>query len=105
MEKIKDLNENELVELWQRLQSLTQEETRDCGDVALLWHLAERLDLVNILSQSAGKREQGQSVGLLSVLMAIHRDVDPGSKQSFLEWYPQTILPELAKLPNEEVDY
>ena len=37
--------------------------------------------------------------------MAIHRDVDPGSKLSFLEWYPQTILPELAKLPNEEVSY
>jgi len=105
MEKIKDLNENELVELWQQLQSITQEETRDCGDVALLWHLAERLDLVSILDQAAGKREQGQSVGLLSVLMAIHRDVDPGSKQSFLEWYPQTILPELANLPNEEVGY
>jgi transposase len=105
MEKIKDLNENQIIELWQQLQSLTQEATRDCGDVALLWHLAERLDLVNILDQAADKREQGQSVGLLTVLMAIHRDVDPGSKQSFLEWYPQTILPELADLPNEEVGY
>ena len=105
MEKLEDLNENELVELWQQLQSLTQEETRDCGDVALLWHLAERLDLVNILDEAAGKREQGQSVGLLTVLMAIHRDIDPGSKQSFLEWYPQTILPELANLTLEEVGY
>jgi hypothetical protein len=51
MEKLEDLNENELVELWQQLQSLTQEETRDCGDVGLLWHLAERLDLVNILDK------------------------------------------------------
>ena len=84
-------------ELWQQMQSLTQEETRDCGDVALLWHLAERLDLVNILDQAAGKREQGQSVGLLSILP----DVDPGSKLSFLEWYPQTILPELADLSNQ----
>lgn len=105
MEKLEDLNENELVELWQQLQSLTQEETRDCGDVTLLWHLAERLALVNILDQAAGKREQGQSVGLLSVLMAIHRDTDPGSKLSFLEWYPQTVLPELVNLTLEEVSY
>jgi hypothetical protein len=37
--------------------------------------------------------------------MAIHRDVDTGSKQSFLEWYPQTVLPELANLSHEEVGY
>ena len=105
MENIENLNESELVELWQQLQSMTQEETRDCGDVALLWHLVERLDLVNILDQAAGKREQGESVGLVTALMAIHRDTDPGSKLSFLEWYPQTILPELANLANEEVSY
>jgi transposase len=105
MEKLKNLDQNELIELWQQLQSLTQEETRDCGDVALLWHLAKRLGLVNILDQTAGKREQGQSVGLLTVLMSIHRDVDPGSKLSFLEWYPQTVLPELANLPSEEVNH
>jgi len=105
MEKIENLNESELVELWQQLRSLTQEETRDCGDVALLWHLAERLNLVSILDQAAGKREQGQSVGLLTVLMAIHQDVDPGSKLSFLEWYPQTILPEIANLAHQEVSY
>jgi len=105
MENIENLNESELVELWQHLQSMTQEETRDCGDVALLWHLVERLDLVNILDQAAGKREQGQSVGLMTALMAIHRDTDPGSKLSFLEWYPQTILPELANLPHAGVSY
>jgi transposase len=105
MEKLENMNESELVELWQQLQSMTQEETRDCGDVALLWHLVERLDLVNILDQAAGKREQGQSAGLLTVLLAIHRDVDPGSKLSFLEWYPQTILPEVANLAHEEVGY
>ena len=106
MENIENLNEGELIELWQQLQSMTQEETRDCGDVALLWHLVERLDLVNILDQAADKREQGQSVGLVIALMAIHRDTDPaGSKLSFLEWYPQTILPELANLSNEEVSY
>ena len=43
MEKLGYIDENQLIELWQQLQSMTQEETRDCGDVALLWHLAERL--------------------------------------------------------------
>ena len=105
MENLKNLSQNELKELWQQLQSMTQEETRDCGDVALLWHLAERLDLVNTLDQAAGKRTQGQSVGLLTVLMAIHRDTDPGSKLAFLDWYPQTVLPELTKLPPEEVNH
>ena len=105
MEKLENLSQNELKELWQQLQSMTQEETRDCGDVALLWHLAKRLDLVNILDQASDKRTQGQSVGLLTVLMAIHRDTDPGSKLAFLDWYPQTILPELAELPPEEVNH
>ena len=93
MENLENLSQNQLKELWQQLQSLTQEQTRDCGDVVLLWHLAKRLGLVSILDEAAGKRAQGQSVGALSVLMAIHRAVDPGSKLSFLEWYPQTVLP------------
>ncbi|MHA2265978.1 MAG: IS1634 family transposase [Candidatus Thorarchaeota archaeon] len=105
MEKLENLSQNELKELWQQLQSMTHEETRDCGDVALLWHLAKRLDLVNILDQAADKRTQGQSVGLLAVLMAIHRDTDPGSKLAFLDWYPQTILPELARLTPVEVNH
>lgn len=32
MEKLENLSQNELRELWQQLQSMTQEETRDCGD-------------------------------------------------------------------------
>ena len=67
--------------------------------------IAERLELVNILDQAADKRTQGQSVGLFAVLMAIHRDTDPGSRLAFLDWYPQTILPELAKLPPEKVNH
>ena len=41
---------------------------RDEGlcDVVLLWHLVERLDLVNILDQATAKREHGQSVGLMN---------------------------------------
>lgn len=105
MNKLKNLSPKERYELWQQLQTLTEEETRECGDVALLWHLAQRLNLVEILDQSSKKREQGFSVGMLSLLMAIHRDSDPQSKLAFMDWYPKTILPELAKLKIEEVNY
>jgi hypothetical protein len=77
MENIENLNESELVELWRQLQSMTQEETRDCGDVALLWCLVERLDMANILDQAADKQEQGQSVGLVTALMAISSGYAP----------------------------
>ena len=53
MENLENLSQNELKELWQQLQSLTQEQTRDCGDVVLLWHLAKRLGLVSILDEAA----------------------------------------------------
>ena len=79
MKQLENLSQNELKELWQQLQSMTQEETRDCGDVVLLWHLAERLDLVNTLDQAAGKRVQGQSVGLLTV---------PRVREDRLDGYP-----------------
>jgi len=108
MKKLKNLSpkdQKELYELWQQLQTLTEEETRECGDVALLWYLAQRLNLVEILDQSSKKREQGFSVGLLTLLMAIHRDSDPQSKLAFMDWYPKTILPELAKLKIEAVNY
>ena len=44
-------------------------------------------------------------MGLLAVLMAIHRNTDPGSKLAFLDWYPQTILPELTRLSPAEVNH
>jgi hypothetical protein len=42
---------------------------------------------------ASGKKVQGQFVGLLTTLMAIHRNIDSSSKLAFLEWYPQTIMP------------
>lgn len=73
--------------------------------MALQYHLAKRFGLIEILDQAAGKRGQGISVGLATVLMAIHRNSDPGSKLSFLDWYPNTILPELTGVPGKEVAY
>ena len=99
------INQAQLVELWQRIRSSSEEQSKDFGDVALQYHLAEQFGLIGILDGAAGKRDQGISVGLATLLMAIHRNSDPGSKFSFLEWYPHTILPELTGVCAEEVAY
>ena len=93
------VNPIQLVELWQQVRATAEERSKDFGDVALQYHLAEQLGLVELLDQVAGKRTQGISVGLAMLLMAIHRNSDPGSKLSFLDWYPTTILPELSGQP------
>jgi len=99
------INQGQLIELWRQVQSAAEVQSKDFGDVALQYHLAQQCRLVELLDQAAGKRAQGISVGLAMVLMAIHRNSDPGSKRSFLEWYPTTILPELSGLPGEMVTY
>lgn len=93
------VNPTQLAELWQQVRATAEERSKDFGDVALQYHLAEQLGLVELLDQVAGKRGQGISVGMATLLMAIHRNSDPGSKLSFLEWYPTTILPELSGQP------
>jgi transposase len=95
----------QLADLWYQVRSVAEERSKDFGDVALQYHLAEQLGLVALLDRVAGKRDQGISVGQAMVLMAIHRNSDPGSKVSLLEWYPTTALPELSGLPAEMVSY
>lgn len=95
----------QLAELWQQVRATAEEQSKEFGDVALQYHLAEQVGLVALLDQAAGKRDQGISVGLVTLLMAIHRNSDPGSKLAFLEWYPTTALPQLSGLPAERVAY
>jgi transposase len=99
------INQADLIKLWQQVRSEAEEQSKDFGDVALQFHLAKQFLLPEILNLAAGKRDQGICVGLVTVLMAIHRNSDPGSKLSFLDWYPTTILPELSGLSAEEVTY
>ena len=70
-------------------------QSKNLGDVAVYFHLAQEFGLIDLLDEAAGKRNQGASVGMLSVLMAINRCVEPTSKLAFLDWYPQGALPEL----------
>jgi transposase len=66
------------------------------GDVAALWHLAGRLELVPLLdSILPAKRHQGLSCGQYLLLAALNRAVAPTSKLQFADWYRQTALTRL----------
>jgi len=67
------------------------------GDVAALWHVAERLELVPLLdSVLPAKRQQGLSCSQYLLLAAINRAVAPTSKLQFADWYRQTALTRLV---------
>lgn len=66
------------------------------GDVAALWHIAERLELLPLLDSTLpAKRDQGLSCGQYLLLAAINRAVAPTSKLQFADWYRQTVLSRL----------
>ena len=66
------------------------------GDVAALWQVAERLEVLPLLdSILPAKRDQGLSCGQYLLLAAINRAVAPTSKLQFADWYRQTILTRL----------
>jgi len=73
-----------------------QTEVAAFGDTAALFHIAQRLDLVQLLdSILPAKRHQGLSVGQYLLLAAINRAVSPTSKLQFADWYRQTVLTRL----------
>ena len=66
------------------------------GDVAALFDIAQRLDLLPLLDSSLPrKRHQGLSCGQYLLLAAINRAVSPTSKLRFADWYRQTALTRL----------
>ena len=72
------------------------------GDVAALFDIAQRLDLLPLLdSVLPTQRQQGLSCGQYLLLAAINRAVCPTSKVLFAGWYRQTTLTRL--LPADPV--
>ncbi|HMD17581.1 MAG TPA: IS1634 family transposase [Terriglobales bacterium] len=66
------------------------------ADVAALFDIAQRLELVPLLNSILPrKRHQGLSVGQYLLLAAINRAVAPTSKLQFADWYQQTALTRL----------
>ncbi len=66
-----------------------------CGDIAALWEIAQRLDLVPLLDSLFPKRHQGLSCGQYLLLAALNRAIAPTSKVQLADWYRRTILTRL----------
>lgn len=72
---------------------------RQFGMVAAMLQVAEELDFVRIVDRHVSKRRQGASIGQYMLLAGINRACDPCSKLQIGQWYEETILPRLWKLP------
>lgn len=66
-----------------------------CGDIAALWEIAQRLDLVPLLDSLFPKRHQGLSCGQYLLLAALNRSIAPTSKVHLADWYRHSILTRL----------
>jgi transposase len=68
------------------------------GAVALVYDIASRLGIVDIIDGILPKRKQGASVGVYILTAAINRATSPSSKSGLAEWYSGTCLPMLTGL-------
>lgn len=70
----------------------------DFGDVVLLYDIASRLGVSDIINQYVAKRNQGLSVGDYSIITAINRAVCPTSDSCVQEWFERTILNKIMRI-------
>lgn len=68
---------------------------QDFGAVALIYDIAERLDIVGIIDRHVRKRSQGATVGEYILTEAINRAVAPTTTVNLHEWYQDTSLTRL----------
>jgi len=68
------------------------------GAVALVYDMARRLGIVDIIDCVLPKRKQGASVGAYILTAAINRATSPSSKSGLAEWYADTCLPMITGL-------
>jgi len=64
----------------------------DFGAVTVLYSVADRLGICQIIDDIADKRNQGLPVSTSILLAAINRAVAATSKNSFFEWFDRTVL-------------
>lgn len=81
--------------------TVTEVDIFSAGGVAAMLGIAQKLSLIEIIDDIVPKRAQGASVGQYIVLAALNRILAPCSKLQMPEWYKETILYRLWKLPSE----
>ena len=73
------------------------------GDVALLYHVAKKINMINVINQYMPKR-QGLSLGLQVFLMTCHRLLDDKPSSTNLpRWVKTTHLPFLLQFDHERL--
>ena len=70
----------------------------DFGAVALVYDIANRMGIVDIIDGILPKRKQGASIGAYILTAAINRATSPSSKNGLAEWYSETCLPMMTGL-------
>ncbi len=68
------------------------------GAVTLLYDLAHRLKITELIDEMLPKRKQGASVGTYILTAAINRAVAPCSTSGLQEWYASTVMPLMTGL-------
>jgi transposase len=63
------------------------------GASMLVYDIARRLGIIDIIDNILTKRKQGASVGAYILTAAINRAIAPSSKSGLSEWYTNTCLP------------
>ena len=70
----------------------------DFGDVTLLYDIASRLGVVDIINRCVSKRKQGLSIGEYILIAAINRAVNPTSDACIQQWFERTILSQIMHI-------
>lgn len=77
------------------------------GDVASVWRVLERLDVVGIVDAVVGARraDAAASTGTYLALAALNRVVAPCSKAAFADWWATTAADRFTRVPAAALDH
>jgi transposase len=102
---MQQIHDNFTTESKEKAPELKRVQIKEFGASALLYSLAEELDLVQLINAYIPQpaRRTALSVGHYLMISAINRVVCPKSKSAFAEWYNSTVLCRLIPATKEEL--
>ena len=87
--------------------SPTRTQHKKFGDLAAVWHVLDRLKVIETIDEVCGPRraDAGASVGTYLALATLNRVVAPCSKLRFAHWWDKTAGPRFTKVPATATDH
>jgi len=70
----------------------------DYGDIVLLYDIASRLGVTDIINRCVDKRNQGLSIGEYALIAAINRATNPTSDACIQQWFERTVLTQIMHI-------